>query len=65
MDAKGGPETIACFATQRDVMADLPKGIVGVDFEPLSAATMDQIRSAFVSTTGGAVAQETFHVQAR
>ncbi|HEY2927476.1 DUF4384 domain-containing protein [Piscinibacter sp.] len=65
MNAKGAPESIACFATQRDVMADLPKGIVGVDFEPLSVATMDQIRSAFVNTTGGAVAQETFHVQAR
>jgi hypothetical protein len=65
MNAKGVPETIACFATQRDVMADLPKGVVGVDFEPLSVASMDQIRNAFVSTTGGAVAQETFHVQAR
>ena len=65
MNAKGVPETIACFATQRDVMADLPKGVVGVDFEPLSVASLDQIRNAFVSTTGGAVAQETFHVQAR
>jgi hypothetical protein len=65
MNDKGVPETIACFATQRDVMADLPKGIVGNDFEPLAVASMDQIRSAFVNTTGGAVAQEIFHVQAK
>ena len=65
MNAKGVQETIACFATQRDVMADLPQSIAGVDFEPLSVSTMDQIRSAFVNTTGGAVAQETFHVQAK
>ncbi|HJV95902.1 MAG TPA: DUF4384 domain-containing protein, partial [Albitalea sp.] len=64
MNAKGVPETVACFATSRDVIAELPKTVVGVDFEPLSAS-MEQIRSAFVTTTGGAVAQETFHVQAR
>ncbi len=65
MNAKGVNETIACFATQRDVMAELPKGVVGTDFEPLSAATMDQIQKAFINATGGALAQETFHVQAR
>ena len=65
MNAKGAKETIACFATQRDVMADLPKGVVGVDFEPLPVASLEQVRSAFVNTSGGAVAQETFHVQAK
>lgn len=65
MNSKGVKETIACFATQRDVMADLPKGVVGVDFEPLPVASLEQVRSAFVNTSGGAVAQETFHVQAK
>ena len=65
MNAKGVPETIACFATQRDVLADLPKGVVGVDFEPLPVSTLEQIRGAFVNTTGGAFAQEIFHVQAK
>ena len=65
MNAKGVQETIACFATQRDVLADLPQNIVGVDFEPLPVSTLEQIRGAFVNTTGGAVAQEIFHVQAK
>lgn len=65
MNPKGVTETIACFATPRDVMADLPQNVVGVDFEPLTVSSLEQIRSAFVSTTRGAVAQESFHVQAK
>lgn len=65
MNPKGVTETIACFATQRDVLADLPKGVVGVDFEPLAVSGLEQIRSAFIATTGGAVAQERFNVQAK
>jgi hypothetical protein len=63
MNAKGVNETIACFATQRDVMADLPKAVAGVDFEPLPVASLEQVRAAFVNTSGGALAQGTFHVQ--
>ena len=65
MNSKGVTETISCFATPRDVMAQLPNNIVGTDFEPVSANSMEQIRAAFVNATGGALAQETFHVQAR
>lgn len=65
MNAKGVAETILCFATPRDVLADLPKTVVGIDFEPLAAASLDQIRAAFAATTGSALAQETFHVQAK
>lgn len=65
MNPKGVTETIACFATQRDVLADLPRGVVGVDFEPLPVSGFEQIRNAFVATAGGAVAQERFNVQAK
>jgi peptidoglycan hydrolase-like protein with peptidoglycan-binding domain len=65
MNPKGVTETIACFATQRDVLADLPRGVVGVDFEPLAVTGFEQIRNAFVATAGGAVAQERFNVQAK
>ena len=65
MNAKGVTETITCFATPRDVLADLPKTVVGVDFEPLAVTSLDQIRTAFVATGGSAIAQETFHVQAK
>ena len=65
MNAKGVPETIACFATPRDVMASLPSNVVGVDFEPLAVPTLDQIRTAFVNSSGGAVVQENLHVQVK
>ena len=62
MNSKGVRETIACFATQRDVAKDLPNGVLGVDFEPLSL-TLEQIRSAFGDTNGGTVAQQSIQVQ--
>jgi hypothetical protein len=65
MNSKGVKETIACFATARDVTAQLPNAVVGVDFEPLAVGSLEQIRGAFVNATGGAVAQETLHVQAK
>ena len=65
MNAKGLPETILCLATPRDVLAGLPRTVVGTDFEPLQAANLDQIRAAFVAVSGSALAQETFHVQAK
>lgn len=63
MNASGVKETIACYATQRDVTKDLPASVLGNDFEPLSIGSLDQIRAAFANTTGGTVAQETLHVQ--
>jgi hypothetical protein len=46
-NARQVPETIACFASERDVLADLPKAVVGTDFEKLPAASLEQVRSAF------------------
>jgi hypothetical protein len=65
MNTKGVPETISCFATQRDVMASLPQALVGTDFEPLPGATLELIRSAFLKASGGTLAQENFRVQAK
>jgi hypothetical protein len=65
MNTKGVPETISCFATQRDVMASLPQVLVGTDFEPLPGATLELIRSAFLKASGGTLAQENFRVQAK
>jgi len=62
MNDKGVKETIACFATPRDVLQQLPNAVVGVDFEALPAASLDQVREAFVSASGGTLAQEVFHV---
>lgn len=65
MNARGVPETVLCLAAPRDVLADLPRSVVGVDFEPLPVSSLDQIRSAFVATGGNVIAQETFRVQAK
>ncbi len=65
MNPKGVAETIACFATPSDVIGKLPDGAVGTDFEPLAIGSMRQIQNAFAQASGGALAEETFHVQAR
>ena len=65
MNPKGVKETVSCFATKRDVATALPGSMLGTDFEPLVVGSIDQIRNAFAAATGGAVAEETFHVQAK
>lgn len=63
--SRGARESIACFATPKDVMAQLSASVVGIDFEPLPVKSLEQVRTAFVAATGGALAQETLHVQAK
>lgn len=65
MNPQGVKETVACFATPHDVMAQLPAAVVGVDLEPLAATSLGQIRNAFTQVTRGALVQEDFHVQGR
>jgi hypothetical protein len=65
MNARGVPETVACFATERDVLAELPAGVNGGDFQPLPAATLDQVRQAFVKVSGGTLAHESLELRAR
>jgi curli biogenesis system outer membrane secretion channel CsgG len=65
MNRQGVKETVACFATPRDVLAQLPANVVGVDLEPLAVQSLEQLRSAFVKAAGETLAQEEFHVQAR
>lgn len=65
MNALGVTETVSCFATPRDVLRDLPPALVGTDFEPLPGVTLDALRAAFDQASGGTLAQETLHVQAK
>lgn len=64
LNDRGVPETIACFATTRDVSAMLPQSVVGTDFDPLGISSFEQIRRAFQQASNGAFAEETFRVQA-
>lgn len=63
MNPRGKQETVSCFATERDVMPDLPGTFAGTDFEPLPIVSLEQLREAFVTVSGGNIAQEYFHVQ--
>jgi hypothetical protein len=65
MNASGVTEVVSCFATARDVLPDLPVALVGIDFEPLPGVTLDALRAAFDQASGGTLAQETLHVQAK
>jgi hypothetical protein len=60
---RGLPETVACFATERDVMPDLPVSATGVDFEALPLASLDQLQGAFTAVTGSNSAQATLAIR--
>ena len=61
-NTKGVRETVACYAAERDVMADLPPAVSGTDFAPLALTSLDQIRNAFAATTRNRFAEDSFHV---
>ena len=56
-------ETVACFASERDVMAKLPAAVVGTDFASLPAASLDQVRSAFAGVAGDTLSEASFRVE--
>lgn len=63
MNPRGVQETVSCFATERDVLAQLPGGVSGVDFAPLPVASLEQVRNAFARASGGVMAQESFDIR--
>jgi serine/threonine protein kinase len=56
-------ETVACFASERDVMAELPSAVVGTDFASLSATSLDEVRSAFARVAGDTLTEASFRVE--
>jgi peptidoglycan hydrolase-like protein with peptidoglycan-binding domain len=65
MNPRGVQETVSCFATERDVMADLPAALSASDFEPLPVGSLEVVRDVFINVSGGTLAQEYFHVQSK
>jgi Domain of unknown function (DUF4384) len=57
LNSRGVPETVACFATERDVLARLPTAPGADDFAPLPFAALDEVRGALQDATDGAFAQ--------
>jgi hypothetical protein len=62
---RGLNETIVCWATDRDVLAQLPRQISGADFENLPVGSIDEIREAFRAVTNDQFAEGVFHVRTR
>jgi hypothetical protein len=57
LDSRGVAQTVACFATERDVLARLPT-VPGADnFAPLPFAALDEVRGALQDATDGSFAQ--------
>lgn len=56
-------ETVACFASERDVMGELPAAVVGTDFKALPVASLDQVTRAFTRIAADTLAQASFRVQ--
>ena len=56
-------ETVACFASERDVMAKLPATVVGTDFASLPATSLDQVRSAFARVASDTLTEASFRVE--
>jgi hypothetical protein len=65
MNPRGLTETVACFATERDVLAELPPDLHQGDLVPLAAESLDQVRAAFINVTGGVLGQEFLELRAR
>jgi len=58
-------ETVACFASEGDVLARLPAEVVGTDMNRLSATSFDQVRSAFARIAGETLTEASFRVEVR
>ena len=65
MNPRGITETVSCFATERDVLADLPSDLNHADLVPLPAVSLDEVRAAFMNVSGGVLGQETLELRAR
>jgi serine/threonine protein kinase len=57
------PETVACFATEREFAGELPAAVYGSDFATLPVASLDEVGSAFARHAG--VAEARFRVAFR
>jgi hypothetical protein len=65
MNPRGVPETVACFATETDVLPRLPSSVDAGDLAPLALDSLDQVHGAFVQASGGSFVRESFVMRAR
>ena len=56
---------MACFATDRDVLAELPGELTQADLVPLPTVSLGEVKAAFVNVSGGVLAYGTLELRAR
>jgi hypothetical protein len=62
---KGQRETVACFASERDLSAEVPGVVTGTDFESLAVSSLERVKEAFARAAGNNLALGVFHVDIR
>jgi hypothetical protein len=62
---KGIPETVACYATPRDLLAQLPPAVVGSDFDALPVRSLAEVGQAFAATSPQPPARGEFQIDVR
>jgi Domain of unknown function (DUF4384) len=65
MNPRGVQETVACFATETDVLPRLRGDLGAADLAPLPVDSIDQVHGAFVQASGGSFVRESFLLRAR
>ena len=60
---KGMAETVACFASPREVLSALPPPLNGSDFESLPGATLDTLQHAYAQAAGPALGITRFTIK--
>lgn len=62
---RGMRETVACFATERDVTRDVPGIVTGTDFENLAVTSLERVNEAFARAAGNNLALGVLNVDIR
>lgn len=60
---RGVTEAVVCYATPRDVMTQLPRRVVGRDFENLPVGTLEEVKNAIRAVTQDQFSEGVFHVR--
>lgn len=61
----GASESVACFATARNVSAALPNVVLGKDFDELPVSSLAEVRGAFGKAAGQALVEAHLEVEVR
>ena len=64
-DSLKAEETVACFASERDVTTELPASVYGMDFARLPAASLEEVSQAFARVSAGNLTEARFRIDVR